>query len=526
MQMIDPALIAWCAPVAYLLAAVYSAPGPVVGRAWFAAEAAAGAAFLAVAAAGVLSAWQFATAGQPGDVAGLIVAALITTLGWIIVRFSARYLDGEPRQRTYIAALSFTLAAVVVVVLTQHLGVMVLAWMASSLGLHRLLTFYGARPGARAAAHKKFIASRAAELCLLAALVLVYRETGTLYLDGISAHVAAAGTLPAGLYAAAFFVAVAVILKTAQLPVHGWIIQVMEAPTPVSALLHAGVVNLGGFVLIRMAMLLEGAPAVQGLLVAVGGLTALLAGLVMMTQVSIKVRLAWSTIAQMGFMIMECGLGLYELAFLHLIAHSLYKAHAFLTAGEAVLETRRGALAGGRADGSGALGLFARLAAAPAAVALVWLSQSAWNVAAPGTGLPWAVTLIVGLGLAPLLWGRRHISMGSMMYGALTVLFVAQIYLAVHGMFGYLVQPAAETSPWLFAWAAACLLMLYTVQSWIEAFPRGALSTWLHPWAYAGFHLDDYFTRLSFRLWPTRIREKPAETPGTPTDGALARRAA
>jgi NAD(P)H-quinone oxidoreductase subunit 5 len=159
-------------------------------------------------------------------------------------------------------------------------------------------------------------------------------------------------------------------------------------------------------------------------------------------------------------------------------------------------------------------------------VALVWLSQSAWNAVAPGTGLPWAVTLIVGLGLAPLLWGRRDMNVGSVLYGGMTVLFVTQVYLAVHGMFGYLVQPAADTSPWLFAWAAACLLALYTVQSWIDAFPRGMLSARLHPWAYAGFHLDDYFTRLTFRLWPTRIREKPADTAIVPADGTLARRAA
>jgi NAD(P)H-quinone oxidoreductase subunit 5 len=527
MATIDPAWLAWCAPVAYLLAATYSSPGHVVGRAWFVAELAAVAALAAVLASAGLSGWRYATAGTPADVTGLVVATLITTLGWVIVRFSARYLAGERRQRTYIAALSFTLAAVTVVVLAQHLGVMFLAWIASSLGLHRLLTFYAHRPGAQAAAHKKFIASRAAELCLLASVLLIYDQTGTLLLGGIADHVAALGGLTPGLYAAAVLVALAVILKTAQLPVHGWIIQVMEAPTPVSALLHAGVVNLGGFVLIRIAMLLEGAPAAQALLVGIGGLTALLAGLVMMTRVSIKVRLAWSTCAQMGFMVMECGLGLYELAFLHLVAHSLYKAHAFLTAGDAVLETRRRALSvapGERA--AGRRGLWARLAAAPVAVALVWLSESLWELAAPGGGLPWPVTLIVGLGLAPLLWGARALTQRSLVRGGLTVLAITQVYLAVHGLFGSLLPPAEATSTLLFAWAAACLLALYVIQSWIEVYPRGALSVRLHPWAYAGFHLDEYFTRLTFQLWPVRIREVPAEFRVDDADHVLARRIA
>lgn len=524
--MIDPAWIAWCAPAAYLISAAYSSPGPVVGRAWAVAEAAAVAALVAVLASATLAGWRHLAAGVPADVVGLVVGALITTLGWIIVRFSARYLIGERRQRTYIAALSFTLAAVSTVVLTQNLGIMFLAWVASSLGLHRLLTFYRDRPGAQAAAHKKFIASRAAELCLLAAVLLIYRETDTLMLTGIAEHVATLGALPPGLYAAALLVAVAVILKTAQLPVHGWIIQVMEAPTPVSALLHAGVVNLGGFVLIRIAMLLEGAPAAQALLVGIGGLTALLAGLVMMTRISIKVRLAWSTCAQMGFMVMECGLGLYELAFLHLVAHSLYKAHAFLTAGDAVLETRRRALAADRREPSAARGLAARLASVPAAVGLVWLSESAWESVAPGAGLPWPVTLIVGLGLAPLLWGARSIDLRSLARGGVTVLVLTQVYLAVHGLFGTLQPPAAETSTLLFAWAAGCLLALYGVQSWIEAYPRGALSARLHPWAYAGFHLDEYFTRLTFRLWPVRIREVPPQRTLDDAGRVLARRPA
>ena len=130
------------------------------------------------------------------------------------------------------------------------------------------------------------------------------------------------------------------MLKCAQLPVHGWLIQVMEAPTPVSALLHAGVVNLGGFLLIRLGTLVADVPAAQALLVVVGSVTAVVAALVMMTRISIKVSLAWSTCAQMGFMLMQCGLGLHDLALLHLVAHSLYKAHAFLGAGGAVEQNR------------------------------------------------------------------------------------------------------------------------------------------------------------------------------------------
>src|SRR5699024_5748449 len=134
--------------------------------------------------------------------------------------------------------------------------------------------------------------------------------------------------------------ALAVIIRTALLPVHGWITQVMEAPTPVSALLHAGVVNLGGYVLIFFAPLIAQSPAARLFLLIFGLGSATLGGITMLTRVSIKVHLAWSTLGQMGFMLIECSLGLYSLAALHLLGHSLYKAHNFLAASSAVRHTR------------------------------------------------------------------------------------------------------------------------------------------------------------------------------------------
>ena len=131
-----------------------------------------------------------------------------------------------------------------------------------------------------------------------------------------------------------------VILRTAALPVHGWLIQVMEAPTPVSALLHAGVVNLG------VAMYWSALPRFwirqsgERVLLAFGLDDSRIGGNGYAHWISIKVRLAWSTVAQMGFMLLECALGLYTLAALHLIGHSLYKAHTFLAASTVVNQTR------------------------------------------------------------------------------------------------------------------------------------------------------------------------------------------
>ncbi|MBA1149611.1 NADH-quinone oxidoreductase subunit L, partial [Ectothiorhodospiraceae bacterium WFHF3C12] len=432
-----------------------------------------------------------------------LMAALVAVLGWVIVRFSARYLEGEPGQRRYAAALMTTLGAVAVVVLTDHLGILLATWALSSLALHHLLTFHPERAAARVVAHKKFIASRLAELSLLGAIGLVYLETATLSMTGLAAYVAALDALPGTLQAAAVLIAAAVILKSAQLPLHGWLIKVMEAPTPVSALLHAGVVNIGGFVLIRMAELLSAAPAAQTLLVVMGSVTAVVAGLAMMTSVSVKERLAWSTCAQMGFMLVECGLGLYELALLHLIAHSLYKAHAFLTAGETVNVARQRDLA----PAASAPSLGWRLAAAPLSLALVGGMLGAWSMAVPGLAMPGVAFVILGLGVAPLLWtSGTGIWRGMVSLAALT-----HLYGLWHLAFGA-VAPAAGHAPLALAvWAGLSLFVLYTLQTWAVTRPAGRLANALRPWSSAGYHLDERFSAALFRLWPVH---RPAGNAG------------
>ena len=110
----------------------------------------------------------------------------------------------------------------------------------------------------------------------------------------------------------------------------------METPTPVSALMHAGIINAGGFLIVRLNPLVTLSPGAMSTLALFGAFTALFASLVMLTHASVKRSLAFSTVAQMGFMMLECGLGAFVLATLHLVAHSLYKAHAFLSSGSMV----------------------------------------------------------------------------------------------------------------------------------------------------------------------------------------------
>ena len=269
------------------------------------------------------------------DAVSAVMVVLVTFVGWIVVRYSGTYLDGEDRQGSFTGWLCLTLSSVVLLVTAGNLLQLTLAWIATSLFLHRLLLFYPDRAAGQRAARKKFMTARLADIALIGAAALLVAAYGTADIGSIlqAAGAGAGGSLAIG---AAGLLALAAILKSAQFPTHGWLTEVMETPTPVSALLHAGVINAGGFLLIRFADVMLLAPGILAVLVMIGGFTALFGSLVMLTQPAVKTSLAWSTVAQMGFMILQCGLALFPLALLHIVAHSLYKAHSFLASGGAV----------------------------------------------------------------------------------------------------------------------------------------------------------------------------------------------
>jgi len=340
--------IPFLAPVVLILAAViaFLDPGRRPRRALVAASAATLIALLvAVGSAILLASSGPATSPLVGahgigmsvrlDAVSAVMLLLVAFVGWIVARFAATYLDGEARHGAFTGWLCLTLACVLLLVVSGNLVQLVAAWIATSLSLHKLLLFYPERAGARRAARKKFITARMGDAALIGAAALLaftYRMTD------LATILAAArvGVGSGAIAAATSLIAVAALLKSAQFPTHGWLTEVMEMPTPVSALLHAGVINAGGFLLIRLADVMLLAPGVLALLVMIGGFTAVFGGLVMLTQPSVKTSLAWSTVGQMGFMILECGLALFPLALLHIVAHSLYKAHAFLSSGGAV----------------------------------------------------------------------------------------------------------------------------------------------------------------------------------------------
>jgi NAD(P)H-quinone oxidoreductase subunit 5 len=269
------------------------------------------------------------------DALSVIMFWLVAFLGLLLIQFSRNYLDGDERQHVFLSRLYLTLGAVIFFVLAGNLVQLTLGWIAMSLALHQLLVFYPERPRAVIAARKKFIVARAGDVCLIVAALLFANAYETTDLVALS-EAAASGSVPMAASFAAVLVAVAAILKSAMFPLHGWLLEVMETPTPVSALLHAGLLNAGTFLVVRLGDVIFISTPALILLIVMGGFTAMFASSAMITQSSVKVSLAYSSAAHMGFMLMLCGFGAHPVAIMHLVAHSFYKAHAFLSSGSIV----------------------------------------------------------------------------------------------------------------------------------------------------------------------------------------------
>lgn len=480
-------------PATYILFAILAMTAPTIRSSWSLAHIGSAAALVLA----LLTSASQLRGAEGGDLLGALMITLISFLGWVIVSYSRNYLEGERCQGKYITMLLGALSAVSLIVLNDNLLVIGLGWTATSFCLHSLLTLYPERQGGLLAAHKKFIASRIADLCFLVALALIVQDVHSLSIRDIVSSVKTNASLSLNLHVATILIVAAIILRSAQIPVHGWLMQVMEAPTPVSALLHAGVINVGGFVLLRLSPLISQVATAQTILVVVGSFSVVVAGIVMMTRISIKVRLAWSTCAQQGFMLLECGLGLYSLAFLHILAHSCYKAYLFLGSGDTALEAgrRRFYASPSISYAHGKLRIGIALASVFLITAIFLLVSATLTL-----HLSPALYVIVGLAVAPFLWDPR-LPLG---FRVSRSVLIGTLYLVAHICTEPLF-PIGVPSTFLTLWTITAFALLYGVQEWIVVRSNGVVSTVLYRWAYAGFYLDEWFTKLTFRVWPVHL---------------------
>ena len=283
--------------------------------------------------------------GFAPEIPGVVAVDGLTVLMWVVVAFfggvvhsySRRYMAGSAHETEFFLTVFGFVTVVMTLVAADHLALFGLLWLAMGLAMARLIGIVDGWEQARAAAavaRRYFVASSA---LLGVALTALWWATGATTVSGVAA---AADALdgPIWLVAAGSLV-LAAMIQSALVPFHGWLLSSMTAPTPASALMHAGFVNAGGVLLLRFAPVVTVDATLMLAIVAVGAASALLGKLLKSVRPDVKSKLACSTVGQMGFMIMQAGLGFFGAAITHLILHGFYKAYQFLGAGGGIERT-------------------------------------------------------------------------------------------------------------------------------------------------------------------------------------------
>lgn len=451
------------------------------------------------------------------DGLGVAMFCLVSFIGAVVVAYSRNYLEGDPGHGAFMRSLGLTLVAVLILTLSGNLLQFALAWLGMSLGLQRLLRFYPERRAAILGARKHLIASGCSYLCIMMAAALIYRQFGSLdYASLFSGAVALRGVmpLPPAARAAALLLAAAGLFKSAQFPLHGWLMEVMETPTPVSALLHAGIINAGGFLILRFSPLVSLSLPSLETLVLVGGFTAIFGSVVMLTQTSIKVTLATSTVAQMGFMMLECGLGAFPAALLHLIAHSLYKAHAFLSSGS-VIDIARASWSpspGGKPHPA------RKLLAVGVVLAIGFALGRTFGAAPTEQPGVFALGAVLLLGLIHLVSSgiderpSPYVIGWTAVYAAAVGAAYFSLQLAMRWLFaGSVPVSAALRGPFAVSVEAvvvACFAAVTLLQGRVPA--DGETPRWqaLHALVWNGFYVNTFMNRLLMQAWPPSERRQ------------------
>jgi len=280
----------------------------------------------------------------------VLLLLLVAGVSLVIHIYSSRYMIGDPRYRRFFAVTTLFTFAMLMLVMSNNLLMTYMLWEIMGICSYLLISHWAERPAAGSAATKAFLTNSVADVGFGFGVVLTFATYGTLDIQEILAAAPSMsgqtfnllGWLGSELLVEAN-TAITLLLfiggvgKSAQVPLHVWLPFAMEAPTPVSALIHAAtMVNAGPFLLVRISPLLVLAPSTMIVIAVVGGTTALFGALVSLTQTDIKKLLAYSTISQIGFMIFACGVGAFVAAIFHMLAHGFLKGFLFLSTGGAL----------------------------------------------------------------------------------------------------------------------------------------------------------------------------------------------
>jgi NADH-quinone oxidoreductase subunit L len=278
-----------------------------------------------------------------------IMMVLITSVSTVIHVYSIRYLEGDSGYARFFALLSFITFVILALVSSPNLFMLFVFWQLLSWALYLILAFNYSNKPACQNAFKTYFVHRVGDVSFLLGIFLTYKYFGTLEFTELF-KAAAEQPQMISLFSGAFNISavtaiallifVGAIAKSSQFPLHVWLPDTMDSPTPVSALMHAGIINAGGFLLNRLSPFYALSPNTLHIVFLIGALTVVMGASMMLAQNDIKKTLGFSTMGQMGYMIMECGLGAFALAIFHLIAHGLFKASLFLGAGQGIHSSR------------------------------------------------------------------------------------------------------------------------------------------------------------------------------------------
>jgi len=277
-----------------------------------------------------------------------VMMTLITGVSVIIYSYSIGYMYQDRHARRYLAMICLTDFVLICMVSSSNLMMLFLFWQVLSYLLY-VLAHNHSHAGTLVGAFKTFTLLRVADTAFLAGIAFAYQLYGTLEFQELFVRAAeipiALSLWPgmdiSGATAVSLLFFIGAMGKSAQFPIHLWLPGSLFAPTPVHALLHAGIINAGGFLINRLAPLFGLSSTTLHVAFVIGTLTAVLGATMMLAQNDIKKTLGFSTIGQMGYMIMECGLGAFSLAVFHLIAHGLFKATVFLNCGNVIHKARQ-----------------------------------------------------------------------------------------------------------------------------------------------------------------------------------------
>src|SRR5579862_3224101 len=274
------------------------------------------------------------------DQLSLVMLLVVTGVGFLIHIYSAGYMWDDPGFYRYFSYLNLFMFFMLTLVLANNYLLMFIGWEGVGLASYLLIGFFFVRDSAASAGKKAFIVNRIGDFGFLIALFLLIQHFGTLDFDRVFPAISG---LPVETAGAGLLTAIGLLLlagacgKSAQIPLYVWLPDAMEGPTPVSSLIHAAtMVTAGVYMVARSNVIFDHAPDALMAVAIVGTLTALFAATIGMAQNDIKKVLAYSTVSQLGYMFLACGVGAFSAGIFHLMTHAFFKGLLFLAAGSVI----------------------------------------------------------------------------------------------------------------------------------------------------------------------------------------------